>query len=168
MTITFENDNDVIVYALEKVISYAKRTQQIFVAHCVWWLASIIGLETELVNRIDNLQQQEDFLEQARVSQQRQEIPEEDQSSQQVHPDRVEQISVNRSVSAVPRDLTEDQRLDRILEEAEEVIQNSLRDRDTVSRNRVNPLPSTKTQLRKARKVKRRQEAKSKAETLRQ
>jgi hypothetical protein len=45
MTITFENDNDVIIYALEKIISYARRTQQIFVAQCVWWLASIIGLE---------------------------------------------------------------------------------------------------------------------------
>jgi hypothetical protein len=32
MTITFENDNDVIVYALERIIVYARRTQQIFVA----------------------------------------------------------------------------------------------------------------------------------------
>jgi hypothetical protein len=55
MTITFENDNDVIVYALEKVISYARRTQQIFVAQCVWWLAGIIGLEETLVNHVDKL-----------------------------------------------------------------------------------------------------------------
>jgi len=54
MTITFKNDNNVIVYAFEKVISYAKRTQQIFVAQCVWWLASIIGLEPELIVYIDN------------------------------------------------------------------------------------------------------------------
>jgi hypothetical protein len=32
MTITFENNNNVIIYALEKVITYARRTQQIFVA----------------------------------------------------------------------------------------------------------------------------------------
>jgi hypothetical protein len=56
MTITFENDNDVIVYALEKIISYARRTQQIFVAQCVWWHASIIGLEQGINNYIDNLQ----------------------------------------------------------------------------------------------------------------
>jgi hypothetical protein len=56
MTITFENDNDIIVYPLEKVISYARRTQQIFVAQCVWWLASIIGLEQGLVNYIDNIE----------------------------------------------------------------------------------------------------------------
>jgi len=55
MTITFENDKDVIVYALEKIIAYARRTQQIFVAHCVWWLASIIGLEQGLITHIDNL-----------------------------------------------------------------------------------------------------------------
>jgi len=61
MLITFENDNDVIIYALEFVISYAKRTQQIFVAQCVWWLASVIGLEQGLVSHIDRLQGQEDM-----------------------------------------------------------------------------------------------------------
>jgi hypothetical protein len=56
MTITFENDNDVIVYALERIIAYARRTQQIFAAQCVWWLASIIGLEQGLIVLIDNTQ----------------------------------------------------------------------------------------------------------------
>jgi hypothetical protein len=55
MTITFKTDNDVIVYALEKVISHARKTQQIFVAHCVWWLAGVIGLEADLVIHIDTL-----------------------------------------------------------------------------------------------------------------
>jgi len=54
MTITFENDNDIIIYTLEKIISYARRTQQIFVAHCIWWLASLIGLKQGLVVHIDN------------------------------------------------------------------------------------------------------------------
>jgi hypothetical protein len=56
MTITFENDNNIIVYTLEKVIVYARRTQQIFVARCVWWLALIIGLDQGLVNYIDIIQ----------------------------------------------------------------------------------------------------------------
>jgi len=55
MTITFENHNDVIVYALENTIAYTRRTQQIFVAHCVWWLASVIELEQGLINYINNL-----------------------------------------------------------------------------------------------------------------
>jgi hypothetical protein len=51
--ISFDNDTDVIVYALEKVISYARRVQQIFVPQCDWCLASIIGLEQELIDHID-------------------------------------------------------------------------------------------------------------------
>jgi hypothetical protein len=56
MTITSEIDNDVIIYALEKIISYARRTQHIFVAQCMWWLASIIGLEQGLVIHMHYLQ----------------------------------------------------------------------------------------------------------------
>jgi len=56
MPVTFENNNDIIVYALECVVAHATRTQQIFVAPCVWWLASSIGLEQELVSHIDKLQ----------------------------------------------------------------------------------------------------------------
>jgi len=56
MTITFKNENDIIICALKKVISYARRIQQLFVAQCVWWLASIIGLEEGLIIHMDNLQ----------------------------------------------------------------------------------------------------------------
>ena len=56
MTITFENNDNVIIYALEKSIAYARRSQQIFVAQCVWWLASILGLEQGLIVYIDILQ----------------------------------------------------------------------------------------------------------------
>jgi hypothetical protein len=57
MTITLENDNDVIVSALENIIAYARRTQPVFVAQCVWWLASVCGLEQGLVDHIDNLKE---------------------------------------------------------------------------------------------------------------
>jgi len=131
MTITFKNDSDVIVYAFEKVIAYARRTQQIFVAQCVWWLASIIGLESGLISHIDNLHKR----------------------------DQAERTLSKRAISSTPRDLTEDSRLDRVLEEAEKVIATSERARNTWQRNRINPLPQTKNQLKKARKVKRLQEA---------
>jgi len=55
MTITFENDNDIIIYTLEKIGSYASKTQHIFVAQCVWLLASKIGLEQGLIGYIDNI-----------------------------------------------------------------------------------------------------------------
>jgi len=54
MTITFENDNNVIVYALGKIISYARNNQFIFLAQSVWWISSIIGLQQGLIIRIDN------------------------------------------------------------------------------------------------------------------
>jgi len=148
MAITFENDNDVIVYALEKIISYARRTQQIFVAQCIWWLASLIGLEKGLENHIDNLQSRSDIQEDSR----REEI---------VLPtirEVQEAIPNRRAVSTVPRDFTEDQRLHRILESAERVIQESFRGRFIVQQGRVNPLPTTKKQLKKARRTKRLEE----------
>jgi len=62
MTITFENENDVIVYALEKIISYAREHQYIFVAQSVWWIASVIGLTEGLGMHIDNLRIRREIL----------------------------------------------------------------------------------------------------------
>jgi len=138
MTITFENESDVIVYALEKIISYARRTQQVFVAQCVWWLASIIGLESGLVIHIDNLWKRGSL-----------------------------QIISEREISSTPRDLTEDLRIDQVLESAEQCIASSERLRNTRQGNRVNTLPQSKTQLKKARKLKRLQEEIRKSEVER-
>ena len=55
MTITFENDNDVIVYALEKIISFAKENRYLFVANCAWWIAGVIGFYHDLTIYIDKL-----------------------------------------------------------------------------------------------------------------
>jgi len=55
MTITFENDSDIIVYALKKVIAFARENQYHFVANCAWWIAAVIGLCNGLKNYIDNL-----------------------------------------------------------------------------------------------------------------
>jgi len=154
MTITFDNESDVIVYALEKIISYSRRTQQIFVAQCIWWLASIIGLEQGLIVHIDNLRERE------------RQVPEVNQIKS-TNPDRLQQILSERAVSSTPRDLTEDSRLDRILVSAERVVQESLRDRAVGQRGRVNPLPTTKKQLKKARKLELRQERNRKQEAER-
>jgi len=151
MTITFENDNDVIVYALENIIAYARRTQQIFVAQCVWWLASIIGLESGLIIHIDNLRKREVTATS-------------EECSGFIHPDRAQHILSERAVSSTPRDLTEDQRLDHVLEEAEDRLATSKSIRSSWQPNQVNPLPSTKRQLKKAWKVKRLQEETRKKE----
>jgi hypothetical protein len=128
LTITFENDNDVIVYALEKVIAYARKSQQIFVAQCLWWIASIIGLEQGLVTYIDNIQSRVNAtiaLEKVpSIRKTVSPIPRDNQGRypQQIHPGRASKISREKSVSAIPRDLTEDQRLDRFLESVDKEL----------------------------------------------
>ena len=173
MTITFENDNDVIVYALEKIISYARRTQHIFVAQCVWWLASVIGLEGGLVNHIGNLRKETDIVppELSGNSKETTTVKSTDEVSETVtniHPDRVAQVTNTREVSATPRDLAEDKRLDQVLDRAEQTIKESEQVRGSWQKNRINPLPQTKAQLKKARKAKFVQTRKDKAETERQ
>jgi len=55
MTIIFEDENDVVVHALDKIICYARQNQYILVAQSVWWIASIIGLTDGLIMHVDNL-----------------------------------------------------------------------------------------------------------------
>jgi hypothetical protein len=55
MTITFADDKDVIVYALETIIPYARDNQYIFLAQSIWCIASILGLQEGLIIHIDNL-----------------------------------------------------------------------------------------------------------------
>jgi hypothetical protein len=130
MTITFDNDNDVIVFALEKIISHARRIQQIFVAQCVWWLASIIGLEQGLVIYIDNIQ--------SRVAV------------------TVASVKTPVTVQASTDGSTEEQQ-DRILKECEEYLKDSQRLRDITTlkskgktqSGRINPTQISKKNLRK-------------------
>jgi len=55
MTITFASDKDVIVYALEKIISYTRDNRYIFLAQGVWSISGVIGLQEGIVIHIDNL-----------------------------------------------------------------------------------------------------------------
>jgi hypothetical protein len=128
MTTTFENDSEVIIYALEKIVSFAREKQYLFVANCVWWIASVIGLEQGLIIHIDNLKEHEQSA--SLVG-----------SIGTIHPDKINRISLERAVSSTPRDLTEDQRI--------------IQTRSIKQRNRVNPLPQSKNQLKKARRVER-------------
>jgi len=144
----------------KKIISHARRNQQIFAANCVWWLASLIGLESGLISYIDTLRSREEVRSQDKTSEESGKAIRQDQY--QTYADLAAQFSKGKSVSTTPRDLTEDQRLDRILDSAERTIQDSLGERLRLQLDRENPLPQTKSQLRKVRKIKRLQEANSK------
>jgi len=80
------------------------------------------------------------------------------QHSKKIPPDRLQQISTKRMVSPTPRDLTEDKQVNQIVDGAKQCIEESVRAHNTWQRNRVNPLPQTKSQLNKARKIKHLQE----------
>jgi hypothetical protein len=58
ITISLWNDNDVVIYALEKIIPFARDNLYIFLAQNIWQISSIIGLQQELVNYMDNLKEQ--------------------------------------------------------------------------------------------------------------
>jgi hypothetical protein len=117
-------------------------------------LAGLIGLDAGLVIHIDNLGNRG-------TKAASEEYP------GLVHPDRIQQIELEREVSPIPRDLMEDQRLDQVIDSAERAINDSIRARDTSQRNRVNPLTQTTCQLKKARKTKRLQETGNKRATER-
>jgi hypothetical protein len=87
MTITFENDNDLIVYALEKIISYVRNNHSIFLAQSIWRISSIIGLQEGLIIHIDNLEARE-------ISNQPQELSEASKQSEllNVHRNRCGRI----------------------------------------------------------------------------
>jgi len=170
MPITFQHDNDVIVYVLEKVISYARANQYIFLAQCVWWISSILELQQGLVIHIDNLQKQAD------------------KTPVDIISDKTNNYAClpRREVSATPRGIQEDSRFqnetnqtrsdetfqlsdtedsdkdrqDRILQECEEFIGSSRRQRritllkksgKTIS-GRVNPSNKPQKSFRVKRK----------------
>jgi hypothetical protein len=45
MLISFESNNDIIVYALEMILSFASINWYLFLAQSVWWISSIDVLE---------------------------------------------------------------------------------------------------------------------------
>ena len=93
-TVTFESDNEVIIYSLEKIISHARETQYIFLAQSIWWIASIFGNMEGLVTYIDNRQLR---FEASQVPIQREATP--------------KATNLGRwEVSAIPRDIQEDPR----------------------------------------------------------
>jgi len=158
MTITFENDNDVIVYALKKDISYTRKTQQIFVAQCIWWLASIIGLEQGLIVHIDNCRNR------AEVSY----VASSEREVSATPPDTQEDSrECNKSVPAISRDFTHDRQADQILDRAGQFIEESVRALNTWQPSQANPLPHMEKQIKKAQKIKWLRDSKKTAEALR-
>jgi len=147
MTLTFENEHDIIVYALEKIISYSRKHQYIFVAQSVWWIASVIGLSEGLATHIDNLRIQREVMT---VSTSITDQPENQETVKPrsipscsvvglgtglVHPDRIPQLdtAVNHSFE-VENSEPELDRASLILQSASRFISQSRKDRRALER----------------------------------
>jgi hypothetical protein len=130
MTITFESDSDIIVYALEKIISFARENQYLFITNCAWWIAGVIGLDSGLIMFIDNLR-----------------------SRQPIGPRK--KANNQRAISSTARDIAW-----RVSPEDKPSDYNSNVLRKT-RQGRINLLPQTKRQLKKARQAEKRRKAKA-------
>jgi len=145
MTINFESDKDVIVYALEKIICYGRKNQYIFVAQSIWWIASVIGLTDGLVMHIDNLRiLLEVWPEPSRIEQspKRKSLSATDQdtleiseSAGRVHRDRISQIDT--TVHGRYESENSEPEIDRatlIIREAKRFVQLSRKERNSLKK----------------------------------
>jgi len=130
MTISFENDNAIIVYAFEKILSYARDHQFIFLAQSIWWISSIIGLQQDLIIYIDHLRKQEDIL----WLEIRSNVPDDIR----IHPDRVERIQHSDNQSSVSEidtsSTTEEDIHNEVIENCEEFLRQSKQERKAIGR----------------------------------
>ena len=104
MTITFRSDNEVIIYSLERIISYARNYQYIFVAQIAWWLVSVLSLKQGLITHIYTLRNQEvnTRREERSVRRGHEEDAESDYLPTQVHQSRIPLTTSEQELSPTP------------------------------------------------------------------
>jgi len=149
MTITFDNDSDAIIYALERIVSYARDNRYIFVAQSIWWISSIIGLQQGLVNHIDTLRVQSEVSPQEtnqsntrkydkEISTTPRDIQEASSSrieSDCVHPDRLSQIQrTNNVIRDHDLSSSESSYLPPVIERTKQVFQKSRKDKKALNK----------------------------------
>jgi hypothetical protein len=170
MTVTFENDPDIIVYALEKIISYARNNQYIFQAQSIWWISSIIRLQQELIIHIDNLKTRLEIALQkdlqpsiaedhedcswavSTVPQDNQEDPRLPIEVEHIHPDRIPQVGVTihnlskGDSSNLDLDNSQEDQLSQIANSTEQFIQLSRKERRAFNKQKkVDQLSRTRS-----------------------
>ena len=153
MTITFQNNNDVIDYALEKILSYARNNQYIFLARSVWWISSIIRLQQGLIIHIDNLKNRsKTTVTIVPIVREASAIPRDAQEKsrtivdlQHIHPDRVSQVEgVIDDISNLDLRNSEGSRVSQLLEWTEQFIQSSQKKRKDYKKQKA-PLSRTRS-----------------------
>lgn len=129
--ITFETDNDVIVYGPQKILLFCRERHLLFPAHCVRWLASLTGLYQGLVIHIDNFQTQAEIV--------------------------IAYDSSDSADSCIPLDTCEIERHDMIIKDCKDFLQQSEKKRielagNTGSRSRLGSNTNSNTNRKQVRR----------------
>ena len=167
MAISFENNNDVIVYALEKILSYARDNHYIFLGQSILWILSIIEFQQGLVIHIDNLKERSDIAfrdttprfqvtnihiatswRSKEVSPTSWDIQEDSRSyneSGYIHPDIIPQVlnTIHDISDLQPSSSSTDQH-PRIIQQTERFIQKSRKDREQLKK-KIDALSRTRS-----------------------
>jgi hypothetical protein len=161
------NDNDVIVYTLEKILSYSRDKLYMFLAQSISWIASIIGLHEKLVIHIDNRKKQSEATLRGATPQAKATINHHDKSQQgeeksatlhnsqgdsrlhnelgHIHPDRISQTqSTIHNISDLQISDSSIDQSAHIITQAELFIQKSRKDGKRLT-SRNDPLSRTRS-----------------------
>ena len=125
MSITFNCEADVILWAFSKLLIIFGERRYTFALHCIWWLASLVQLDIALRYLIEHHQ-----------------FPSENRETQN--------NKIDRQISPIPRDIARDISVDSNTREAitpENYVTDPLR---RTRKGRINSLPQNKKQLGKA------------------
>jgi len=123
MSITFEHEADIILWASVKLLVTFEEHQYLFAAQCVWWIAALFQLDPALRYFIDH-----------------RELP------SKVTGVDAETQSTERLISLTPRDIRRHSETDEYaIPERSQYQADPLR---PTRKGRINPLPQTKKQLK--------------------
>jgi len=102
--ISFEKDNNVIEYALKKIISYARNNQYICLAQSIRWISLIISLQQGLINHINNPHRRESkaIREESGILRDSQGDSDVDYLPSQAYADQIPQTTDKPEIFAIP------------------------------------------------------------------
>jgi hypothetical protein len=167
VTITFANDNNIILYPYVLIISYTRDNEYIFLAQTIWWTASIIGLQQGLVMHIDNLRKRSEAMVRGAAPQAQDTINQCDNSQQgeeksatpynirgdsrlhnelgHIHPDRISQAqSTIHNISDLQLSNSLIDQSSQIIKQAELIIQKFQKDQKWLT-NWKDPMSRTRS-----------------------
>jgi len=146
MSITFNCEADVILWAFAKLLSIFAERQYTFALHCIWWLASLVQLDIALLYLIEYHQ-----------------FPSENRETSN--------NKIDRQISPIPRDLQNDSRGKSISNHDTEdqlcIDQTIIKSRNTWQPKRINNQIKSKKQEKRTQRLKRIQTIKKSEEAKR-